>query len=393
MRTLLVNDWTETGGGVERYVTEMLAALRTAGDDVCLLAAGVGDASAAADELVRTSDNPAAQAFLQIVNPFAVRGARKVVRSFRPDVALVSMFEMRLSPAVVAALQPIPVVLNVAYYKPICPTGLKLLPDGCICTRTAGRACVQSGCVGNAHWLRDRPRYALIGRAVRGAASVVTCSEHMRARLARAGIVAQHSPWPTGPVPPGFERAPADEPVLVYAGRLAPEKGVLELVHAFARLPAESGARARLEIIGDGPLRRRLEAEIVAVGLDDRVSVRGWAGPDELDRQLARAWAVVIPSVWEEPLGLVALEAIVRGVPVVATGSGGLVEIVEHGRTGLLVPPGAPDRLTAALREIVSGAAFPERRVDPDAAAALARRHDPATHVAWLRDVLTRAAA
>ena len=392
MRVLLVNDWTETGGGVERYVSDVLAALRAAGDDVCLLAARAGDAPSVADELVRTSERPAAQAFLQVVNPFAVRGARRVVRAFRPDVALVSMFEMRLSPAVVAALHPVPVVLNVAYYKTICPAGLKLLPDGAVCARPAGRVYVHSGCVGNAHWLRViSARYALIGRAVRGAAAVVTCSEHMRSCLARAGIAALHAPWPTASVPDGFARAPGDEPVIVYAGRLAREKGVVELVRAFASGPAAAEG-ARLEILGDGPLRPRLEVEIAAAGLDGRVALRGWAGRAELDG----SWpglAVVVPSVWEEPLGLVALEAVVRGVPVVATRSGGLVEIVDHGRTGLLVPPGALEQVSAALLEIVTGGTFPEHRVDPGAAAALAQRHDPAAHAAWLRDVLARASA
>jgi glycosyltransferase involved in cell wall biosynthesis len=392
MRVLLVNDWTPTGGGVERYVRDVLTGLRDAGDDVRLLAADVGDAPTVADELVETSDSRGAQAFLQVVNPFAVRRARRLTRRFDPDVAYVSMFEMRLSPAVVAALRPVPVVLNVAYYKPICPTGLKLLPGDRVCTVRAGRVCVRSGCVGNAHWLRDAPRYALIRRAVRGATDVVTCSEHMRACLAREGIGAGYAPWPTAPPPASPGRAPSQDPLLVYVGRLAREKGVLELVRAFEAAAADVGG-ARLEILGDGPLRQQTEAEIRARGLGGRVALHGWAGQEELEASLSQAWAVVVPSLWEEPLGLVALEAVVRGVPVVATAAGGLVELVEHGRTGLLVPPGAPGELAAALTEILTGRAFPDHRADAATAASLASRHDPAAHIAWLRSVFERVAA
>ena len=387
MRVLLVNDWTETGGGVERHVLDVAAGLRGLGDDVRILAADVGAARELADDLVRTSDRRAAQAVLQIVNPFAVRKAREVVRSFRPDVAVVSMFEMRLSPLVVTALRPVPTVLSIGYYKPICPTGLKLLPGGERCAMHAGRVCVSEGCVGWAHWVRDRPRYALIGRELRRAAAIVTCSEHMRSLLVREGVPALHHPWPTRRPDPGFVREPAPEPLLLYVGRLAREKGVVELVHAFARV-APVVESARLEIYGDGPSRPAVEEALATSGLGGRVALHGWVDRDRLDTALRRAWAAVVPSLWDEPLGLAAVEAIVRGVPVVATGSGGLLEVVEPGATGLLVPPADPDALAAALLAIAAGTAFPDHCVDREAADDLATRHDFDRHSAWLRSIL-----
>src|SRR5690606_20495241 len=97
---------------------------------------------------------------------------------------------------------------------------------------------------------------------------------------------------------------------------------------------------ARLRVVGEGPERPALEALARSLGLDGAVSFRGWVSPADVEHELADAWAQVVPSLWAEPLGLIALEAIVRGVPVIASAAGGLGEIVEHGRSGLLFPNG-----------------------------------------------------
>ena len=282
MRVLLVNDWTATGGGVERYVLDAAAGLRSAGDDVHLLAADTGDAANHADTIVKSSDRAFAQSVMQVVNPYAVRAARSLVRSFRPDVAFVAMFEMRLSPAALAALRPTPIVLNAAYYKPICPTGLKLRPDGAICYSPAGTVCVSAGCIGPVHATREVVRYALIHREIRRAKAVVTCSAHMRERLSAEGIDARFHPWPTGAPSTEFVRRPSIEPAFAYVGRLAPEKGILELLAAFEQVIECVGA-ARLEIAGDGPLRGRVDAEIARRGLARNVTVHGWLDRADLD--------------------------------------------------------------------------------------------------------------
>ena len=104
---------------------------------------------------------------------------------------------------------------------------------------------MRSGCVGPAHWTRDRPRYALIGRAVSAADHVLTCSAWMTEQLARHGIAATYLPWPSPPVPPGFRPRPEPSPRFVYLGRLAPEKGVDVLLGAFATVVADrSGGTA-----------------------------------------------------------------------------------------------------------------------------------------------------
>jgi len=388
MRVLLVNDGVANEGGMETYLTLMRAELARRGDDVRLLTSSAGSkGNGRADYVAFGATRTAAQALLQIVNPAALATMRRAVSEFQPDVTLVNMFEMHLSPSIFAALRGVPTVLNIANYKPICPIGLKLLPDGTRCVVPPGLVCMRSGCVGPAHWARDRPRYALIGRAVGSADHVLTCSAWMTEELARHGIAATYLPWPSPPVHAGYSREPAATPRFVYLGRLAREKGIDVLLRAFASLVAHVPA-ARLRIVGAGPLEAALRAEAGRLGLGSVVEFVGQASREQVDAELESAWALVAPSLWAEPFGIVALEALARRVPVIATKGGGFEETVSEPSTGILVPPAEERALADALLEVATGRAFPEQAPDAGPADAVLRRHDLGAHVEALRTLL-----
>jgi len=241
------------------------------------------------------------------------------------------------------------------------------------------------------HWLRDRPRYARIGRGVRGAVAVLAVSRWLQGELREGGIEAEWSPWPIARPTARFRRAPAAEPLFVFTGRLAREKGVATLLGALARARAE-GTAMRLRVVGDGPLRPSLERLTSELGLGDAVKFTGWLPLDRVEEQLADAWALVAPSLWAEPLGLTALEAVVRGIPVIASVTGGLAETVEHGVSGLLFPNGDADALAACLLQVASGRVLP-RGVPNEVAERLMARHDLGRHVAWLRALFAKVAA
>ena len=172
----------------------------------------------------------------------------------------------------------------------------------------------------------------------------------------------------------------------VYLGRLSPEKGVRLLLRAFGRL-RETVPAARLRIVGDGPERRALEA-LSAGG----VTFTGRVPATEVDGMLADAWALVAPSIWAEPFGLVAAEAIVRGVPVIASQTGGFAETVEPGVSGLLFPNGDEDALASCLERVAG-----RRELDVDAlpepvVERIRTRHDPARHVDRLQALFAEVA-
>jgi glycosyltransferase involved in cell wall biosynthesis len=101
---------------------------------------------------------------------------------------------------------------------------------------------------------------------------------------------------------------------------------------------------------------------------------------------------VVVPSVWEEPFGLVPIESITRGVPVIASESGGMRESVRHGRTGLLYPRGDHGALAERLEAVATRAALAGPLPSEDIEELIAR-HDPDAHITRLREVYAEAAA
>jgi glycosyltransferase involved in cell wall biosynthesis len=144
---------------------------------------------------------------------------------------------------------------------------------------------------------------------------------------------------------------------VLSVGRLVERKGVRYLIEALHQLPSELSAR--LIVIGDGPEREQLTADAVGLGLADRVEFRGWVNPEDLGRAYSEASLFALPAVVDargdtEGLGMVLLEAMSYGKPVVATPLGGITDIVENERTGLLVPPNNASALANAIERLAS---------------------------------------
>jgi D-inositol-3-phosphate glycosyltransferase len=154
---------------------------------------------------------------------------------------------------------------------------------------------------------------------------------------------------PVEPRPPGVPR-------LVAACRLVERKGIGNAVTALAELPGAelhvAGGPDASELEQD-PEARRLRALAAEVGVDDRLVLRGRVGRDEMP-PLLRSADVVVCAPWYEPFGIVPLEAMACGAPVVATAVGGQIDSIVHGVTGVHVPPRDPSALAAALRELLA---------------------------------------
>ncbi len=150
----------------------------------------------------------------------------------------------------------------------------------------------------------------------------------------------------------GVTRADADSPLIVSWGRLEYEKGFQTLIAAVARLVPRWPA-LRCVLVGRGTYSEELRGVARGLGVEQSVQFAGFVSDEELVRLLNEATCAVIPSLYE-PFGIVALEALSAGAPLVAAESGGLREVLGGTQAGLLFPPGNADALAAAFERMLT---------------------------------------
>lgn len=220
------------------------------------------------------------------------------------------------------------------------------------------------------HTPLPEPFPAAYRRLLHRAGCVVCCSHFVRARFlaasgyhaVRAHVIYNGAEPP--PVDAGADRAtakpwapPGQGIVILFAGAIVPPKGVHHLVRAFARIDsAVPGAQlhiagsARLWAVPGGNLQgEAYEQEVRHLARGLNVHFLGDIPRSQMGAVYSAADIVCVPSVWDEPFGMVACEAMAAGKPVVASAVGGIPEIVVDGETGLLAPPGDETALAEAI--------------------------------------------
>jgi D-inositol-3-phosphate glycosyltransferase len=163
---------------------------------------------------------------------------------------------------------------------------------------------------------------------------------------------------PDGPVEPGRV-----VPRVVVVTRLVERKGVADVIAALPSLPGVElvvAGGGEADLIDDDPEGRRLAALAEELGVFQRIELRGRIDREHVAR-LLRSADVVVCSPWYEPFGIVPLEAMACGRPVVASAVGGLIDTVVHGVTGLHVPPRRPDKLAQAIGRLLADPVLCER--------------------------------
>lgn len=348
MKILLINDYGRLFYGAEIQMLILRDGLQQRGYDVRYFAsyAECGRGRSLADyECFGTTSR--FQTLLQTANPWAFWKLHRVLAAFQPDIVHVRQFLSQLSPLILLLLRPRPSLYHIALYEAICPLGTKMLPNGNHCRVRAGMVCYYNHCLPLRAMLPQMLRMILWRRWRNAFNLFVANSEAVRHHFL-AEIVEPVEVVLNG-IPTRPSRPPLSvPPTVAFAGRLVQEKGAEVLVRAFTNVLKEL-PDARLLLAGEGPERNRLKELIATLKLSQNVFMLGHLSPSELERQFSTAWVQAVPSLWEEPFGIVAAESMMRGTAVVASHSGGLTEIVQDRQTGILVEPGDEVVLAEAL--------------------------------------------
>jgi glycosyltransferase involved in cell wall biosynthesis len=269
------------------------------------------------------------------------------IDQFRPDIVHVHNFFPLLSPALYDACHEaqVPVVQTLHNYRLICPNA-KLFRQGQICESCVGKTVPLPGVINRCY--RDSAIQSLAVAAMITTHNIrqtwqervdayITLTPFQKAKMIQAGLpAAKIHVKPNFLFDPGKANSPKGAPYALYVGRLWEEKGIITLIDAYIAYDI----KIPLKIVGDGILQTELQQRIHRAGLDHRIEFLGWQPKSDVLTLMQQAQFLVFPSVWYETFGLSMIESFACDVPVIASRLGGIAEIVEEGRTGLLFDAG-----------------------------------------------------
>ena len=365
-RVLMVSSlWPPVAlGGAERYAAQLAAALRSSGHDVGIVTAGVEDVDAVDGVDVVAGIVP----WPYRLDTWASQPRWKRLVFHGADVYRASVGTV-LGEAIVRFA---PDVVHTHAVQGLSATALST-PGGfgrphvhslhdywLLCQRTTlrsrrGRRCRRCSPCNLLATLR-RAALARSSPDVYLAPSTAVARQHAVHARARDRIRVLHHPAPTVPTRSAAGRT-RDPYTFGYLGQLTEAKGVRTLLAAIGRVAA-SGRDVRLLVAGDGPLREHVEAH-GSVG----VEALGWVDVDAREAFFDAISCLVVPSEWEEPAGLVVMEAAARGIPVIGADIGGIPEYVAPASRTLLFSPGD---VNALARSMATAIARGERSVAVD---------------------------
>lgn len=295
-----------------------------------------------------------------IYSPASKNKLAAKIRSLNPDVVHILNFFPILSPSIHYACREagVPVVQKISNFRLICPNAL-LLRDGRICEDCVGKmiawpgvlhACYRDSWAGSTVLAAMLTTHRILGTWDKVVDAYIARTNFSRAKLVEGGLpAAKIAIIPSFAPDPG---SPGDGSgrFALFAGRLAPEKGIATLLAAWDRL---KGLSFRLKVAGAGPLKE----EVVRRADGERVEYLGALSRQRIQSLMREATLVVFPSDCYENFPLAIVEAFASGVPVIASRIGAMAEILDDGRTGLHFRPGDAEDLAA---KIEWSAAHPE---------------------------------
>lgn len=292
--------------------------------------------------------------FLGIYNPVAVRALKKQIEDFEPDLIQIQNLYPFISPAIIGMIKrkKIPLVMRCPNYRLFCPTGLHLDQQNELCFSCLSGArefnCIRKNCEKNHFKSTGYAIRNFFARTVWGITkrvdSYIVQSDFQKKKFIENGIPEEKLFIVPGLTPSIFEikEVVAGDKVS-FIGRVSEEKGIDEFIEAARTLP-----KIPFEVIGD----YSSEYEALKENSPENVVWRGYISGRALDVAFKNSRIVVVPSKNFEGFPNVITRAMKHDKPVITCDLGAMASIIDHEKTGLLVPPGDAVSLAQAIRTL-----------------------------------------
>ncbi len=363
MKVLHVNDYYDRVGGAEVILFQTLQGL---------------EESNVTNVVVHQHPNPAADPSRQsyqiqnLGDPDSSRDStieqtfRDILHKENPDV--IHLYYLGNPRIAEISVETSPTVQSVFNHNFYCPGGQKYLPHlGRVCHKPFGVGCYAAAFLTHCNSIRPRTLAASHDRCSQTlgnrSLTFLPLSQYQADRLCESGV----EPNRVTLLPP-FTNLPLQEPMpaesppmILFAGRVTPQKGLDTLLRSLVRVQTPFC----FVVAGDGlelPNAKRLADKL---GLSYCTKFLGWTSAESTEELYRRASLVVVPSIWPEPFGMVGIEAMSHSKPVVAFRVGGIPEWLSHRETGILIEPYDENAMTQAIDELLT---------KPDMALAMGRR-------------------
>jgi glycosyltransferase involved in cell wall biosynthesis len=336
MKVLHINDYYDRVGGAETILFSVLDALEEKGITNVIVHQHPTDVMTDWRRVYKVpglGDPYSRQASI------AADTLQRIIREEKPD--LIQIHDICNPDVVEISRRYAPTIQSVYNHIFYCPGGGKYLPFlGRICERPFGKGCLVSAFLTHCNSIRPRvllSSYHRSRRMLKNSRGLVflTLSKYQAECLLQNGC----PPEAVKVLPPLTDlpalHAPHGKRQVLFVGRVVKQKGLDQLIHALPYLDSS----CRLIVCGDGPEVHTAKEIAQRLGIEARIDFLGWVGRDKLGLCYEASSVVVVPSVWPEPFGMVGIEAMSYGKPVVAFRVGGIPEWLEDGATGFLAKP------------------------------------------------------
>ena len=365
MKILMIDKYYYRKGGSQTYLLELKQKLEDEGHEIIMFSMKSEEnipslyESYFVDHVDYSSGglNKIKNSLKLIYSYEAYNKLTKLIKETKPDIAHVNLVYHQLTPSVIHALKKnnIPMVYVSHDFKIICPN-YKLYNNG-VCRKCYGgkyincltEKCHKGSLVGSALVTIEAYVHKML-KSYKYLDKIIAPSHYIEEELLKAGIEQEKviclPNFLTMKNQIDLSNYSKDN-TLLYYGRLSPEKGLHILLEALTKIDTT----IQVKIIGKGPQQEELERFISERGLTN-VSFLGFMTGKELQEEIARAKATVLPAIWNEPFGLTVIESLSLGTPVIGSRAGAIGENIEDKSCGLLVEPNNVDDLVDKIDQL-----------------------------------------